>query len=65
MIGCVLIFASRQVVEGGLIADAFTGNSNADLDAVRRRFSADANVELLEGGDVPGGFSKHGQPCVA
>ena len=42
----------------GLIADAFTGNSAAEQ---RARWCKENNVEMM--GDIPGEWSKNGQPC--
>ena len=45
----------------GLIADAFTGNSAAEQLNLRERWCKENNVEMM--GDIPGGWSKNGQPC--
>ena len=45
----------------GLIADAFTGNSAAEQQNLRDRWCKENNVEMM--GNIPGGWSKNGQPC--
>jgi hypothetical protein len=45
----------------GLLADAFTGNSSAEQEALRVRWCNENNVTMMS--DIPGGWSKNGQPC--
>ena len=61
----IYILVAFAGCRGGLLCDAFTGNTSCDLEALRGRFSIEANVLMLEAGDVPGGFSKNGQPSDA
>jgi hypothetical protein len=45
----------------GLLADAFTGNSSLEQEALRVRWCTENNVTMMS--DIPGGWSKNGQPC--
>jgi len=45
----------------GLLADAFTGNSSLEQEALRLRWCKENNVTMMS--DIPGGWSKNGQPC--
>jgi hypothetical protein len=46
-----------------VIFDKFSGNFAASIEPLKNNFRTCLNVEMLTDDEMPGGFSKYGQPC--